>query len=147
MEAAALQASTEARISPNETRTATAGACGFETTVARTLDTQGDSDPANDVLPDTGRIDLGWQQSGALQIGGIWALLAAIAGMLRRGPTPETQAADSRTDRLKRTLLTWLPLTLAGSWRHTSCCCGPTTTSSSSPGRGRSPSSRGPLGC
>jgi hypothetical protein len=105
-----------ARTSPDEPATTTAGACGYEVTLTRTLNTQGDADPSNDVVPGTGdeALDIGWKPTAAAQLGGVTALLAAIIGLLRRGPSPETGAEASWRGRLVRRLLIWLPLVLAG---------------------------------
>ena len=111
---AATQAGGVAGLNPDTAEVVTAGACGFETTVTRTFTTQGDVNPANDALTGTEGIDLGWQPNWAVQLGSIWALLGAVVGLLRRGPTPEGVAEDGRWARAKRVLLTWLPLTVAG---------------------------------
>jgi hypothetical protein len=104
-------AEAQARTSPDVPATATAGACGYETTVTRTLNTQGDSDPANDVLPGSGaEVSVGWKPNAAIQLGSVGALLAAVIGLLRRGPSPEAEVAAGWRGRLKRGLLIWLPL-------------------------------------
>jgi hypothetical protein len=113
---AAVEAAARARTSPDEPATASAGACGYETTVTRTLNTQGDSDPENDVLPGSGAdaLVVGWKPTAAIQLGGIGALLAAVVALLRRGPSPEAEAEATWRGRLTRRLLIWLPLVLTG---------------------------------
>ncbi len=112
--AAATQAGGEAGLNPGTAQQESAGACGFATTVTRTVGTGGDAGPAGTASGGTDGIDLGWQPNWAVQVGSIWALLGAVVGLLRRGPAPEGVADDSRWARAKRVLLTWLPLTVAG---------------------------------
>ena len=113
LDEAAADAEALARTSPDMPAGATAGACGYETIVTRTLNTQGDSDPENDVVAGSGAtLSVGWKPSAALQLGGIGALLAAVVGLLRRGPSPEAEAQASWWGRLTRRLLIWLPLLL-----------------------------------
>ena len=46
------------------------------------------------------------------QVVGVGALLALVAVLLRMGPSPEAAVAASRWSRVKRFLLTWLPLVI-----------------------------------
>jgi hypothetical protein len=107
----------EARISPGETRQTTAGACGFETTVARTVDPRGDADPRNDVVigPDDGAARaLVSSRRLPGQVAGIALLMVLVVALLRRGPSPEASASTGRPARVRRWLLTWLPLLVMG---------------------------------
>ncbi|KQU67572.1 hypothetical protein [Phycicoccus sp. Root101] len=114
---AVSKVSLEARISPDEARSVDAGACGYETEVTRTLVTKGDKDPANDVLlkgDDQAARDLAGATRVSVQIGGISGLFLAVIGLLRRGPSPEAAAEANLMARVKRYLLTWLPLAIVG---------------------------------
>jgi hypothetical protein len=117
VQVAVRQANNAARISPGEKREVTTGACGLETTVARTVDTRGDTNPRNDrvIQADRGAARALAQDHGLPgQVVGVGVLLALVLGLLRRGPSPEATVATGFLRRLQRGLLTWLPLVIVG---------------------------------
>ncbi|MEO5652578.1 MAG: hypothetical protein ABIN79_04580 [Marmoricola sp.] len=110
-------ANNQARISPGTRREVSAGACGVETTVVRTVDAKGTADTADDiVLGANGQAarDLIGYSNVAGPATGVGALLTVVLMLLRRGPTPEANASARWWSRLKRVLLTWLPLIIVG---------------------------------
>ena len=110
-------ANNQARISPGAKRELSAGACGVETTVSRTVDARGTADTADDVvLAANGQAarDLIGYSSVAGPATGVGALLTVVLMLLRRGPTPEANASARWWSRLKRMLLMWLPLMIVG---------------------------------
>ena len=115
--AAVERANTEGRISPDVPHSVETGACGIETTVVRTVDSRGDADPDNDVVvpvdPDAARL-LTVDNLLAWQVAGLGTLFLGVIALLRRGPTPEANASARWWSRLKRVLLTWLPLLIVG---------------------------------
>ncbi len=117
VEAATDVANDQARISPDEKREVGAGACGVETTVARTVDSKGTADPADDVVqgpdPQAARDLIGYSNVAGPATG-VGALLTVVLWLLRRGPSPESHASATWWSRLKRVLLTWLPLMIVG---------------------------------
>ena len=115
--AAVTEATAEARISPGETREITTGACGFETTVSRTYD------PANADGAASGEVSADEEQAARAlvsdkrfpgRVAGIGALLLAVIALLRRGPAPQSNATSRIRTRLRRAVMTWLPLTIVG---------------------------------
>ncbi|UUZ59427.1 hypothetical protein [Nocardioides sp. B-3] len=96
-----------ALLSPGTKQEVTAGACGGEVTLTRTADPAtltivgADSETLSSVAGD---------DSLPGQVVGISALLALVAALLRVGPSPDAPAAASRWTRVRRVLLTRLPL-------------------------------------
>lgn len=104
-----------ARVSPDEPREVTAGACGVETTVSRTVASQGTVDVADDVLlpaDDDAARDLAETRRIPGQVAGLTAVLLFVLGLLRRGPTPQSSVEERWTARLRRVVMTWLPLAI-----------------------------------
>ena len=95
------------RLSPGAEQEVSSGACGVEVTVKRTVDPETLTviGPDEEALAALARDD-----SLPGQVVGVAALLALVVGLLRRGPSPEMSVTASRRARVKRVLLTWLPL-------------------------------------
>ncbi|MBA2953863.1 hypothetical protein GON03_05990 [Nocardioides sp. MAH-18] len=112
---AAVVAGELARVSPDEPREVTAGACGVETTVSRTVASNGTADVADDVLlpaDDDAARDLAETRRIPGQVAGLTAVLLFVLGLLRRGPSPETSVEERWTARMRRVVMTWLPLAI-----------------------------------
>ncbi len=107
----------EGRISPDVAHAGDAGACGVETTVVRTVVSNGDADPGNDVVvpadTEAARL-LASDNLLAWQVAGLGALFLGVIALLRHGPSPEQSVAAGWLARFKRVLLTWLPLLIVG---------------------------------
>ena len=96
-----------ARVSPGAEQAVDAGACGRDVTVKRTAD----PDTLVVVGPDPQAIDkVAASDSLPGQVAGVTALLALVAALLRRGPSPEAAVGAKWRVRAARALLTWLPL-------------------------------------
>lgn len=110
---ASSQAETRARLSPDTERSVDTGACGVSVTVSRTAQSLDDADPANDLVspiaPEHARA-LAGQVSTPVQVGTIIALLGTVLGFLTRGPGADTAREGKLLGRIKRVVLTWVPL-------------------------------------
>ncbi|WP_372729829.1 hypothetical protein [Nocardioides sp.] len=119
---AAHSAQASARTSPGETRQITTGACGFETTVARTW-SPGDPEPDLSAGPANVLSEEEKEAARALvgnkrlpgQIAGIGGLLLLVVGLLRHGPSPQSSVNANTLARVRRAALTWLPLGIVAS--------------------------------
>ena len=108
-------ATDEARVSPGEKREVTTGACGTTVDVARTVDP--DTGAPSKAADDRQQVasaasDLFASNQIVRQIAGVGVAVAAVFALLRRGPSPEVAVGAKWYTRLKRTLLTWVPLLL-----------------------------------
>lgn len=114
---AAREAAQRARVSPGTERVVDTGACGVSVSVGRTLLTQDDEDPGNDVLTPiepTAAADLPAAASAPIQVGTILALLGSVIGLLTKGPAADAVRQGGWFTRLKRWLVTWVPLLVTG---------------------------------
>lgn len=103
----------QAKVSPDEQRDVTAGACGVEVTVSRTVLSQGTPDVSDDVLLPADRDaarDLAQTRRIPGQVAGLTAVLLLVLGLLRRGPSLEATVQERWYGRARRVLMTWLPL-------------------------------------
>ncbi len=104
-----------AAISPGSDQGVEAGACGREVTVTRTSDSSLDGltveeQAAVKEIAQELAADGGWPW----QTTGVGAILALAAALLRRGPTSDAVVTEGRFVKLRRVLLTWLPLLSMG---------------------------------
>ena len=99
-----------ARLSPGAEQEDSSGACGREVTVKRTVNPESLTvfGADREAIADLARAD-----SLPGEVIGVAALLAVIAGLLRYGPSPEASVTAGWRSRVKRVLLTWLPLLIA----------------------------------
>ena len=117
VETAALEAERRARLTPGTESSVDTGACGVSVTVGRTLSTQDDDDPANDVVAPVDAVvaeGLAGEVSAPIQIGTIVALLGTVVGLLTKGPAADAVRQGGWITRLKRWLMTWVPLIVTG---------------------------------
>lgn len=99
-----------ALLSPGAEQEVSSGACGREVTVKRTVDPK----TLTVIGADKEAIaDLARGDSLPGEVIGVAALLAIVAGLLRFGPSPESSVTAGWRARIKRALLTWLPLLIA----------------------------------
>jgi hypothetical protein len=109
------EAQRRARLSPGVERSVDTGACGATATVTQTVVTQDDADPTNDAIPpiDIEQVrGLAGQVAAPIQVGAIIALLGSVVGFLTRGPAGDAAREDRWFTRLKRTVVTWVPLVI-----------------------------------
>lgn len=114
---AAEEAGRRARLSPGVERSVDTGACGATVTVSQTVLTQDDDDPTNDVVAPVAveqARGLAGQVAAPIQVGTIVALLGTVVGLLTRGPAADAAREGRWFARLKRTLITWIPLVITG---------------------------------